>query len=491
MHIFSDKRCRRIGAYFLFFSMVIALLRSPQQVFADPASGTGTISGVNVYVRNEPGIEGTIMLVAVDTGQQVNIIGETTVDGKTWYQVTCTVGDTSYTGWTYGMYVSVNDSDTTSSAGTASNSAGTGTDSVGTTGSSTGTDTSSANNAGAQEPSESEAAEPEGTVKEFTVNGYVLHPADTIPEAIIPVGFSEDTITIDGAEYPCLSFSDGEMKFLYLLEEGETSGQLYLYDDLRDEVYPFIQLESKSGYLIAALPGGQQLLGSFFQDGGTYQFDTTVSAYPRYVFSSTQETAEDTAEEQQNQLEQDYAKLETAYNELVQKDSRMMYIDLGIIGVLLVVIIILIATRGKAKPDGTNGFEDEDDWDKEDWDKEDASGEVENSEETVVEETGEEETVEEELPAIDIAAVAEESPEEEEVSAEKIAAAPEIHEDEIPEAEIPEEEIPKEETAAAEEEPAEEIQTEETVATPELPAEETVAAPELPADDDDLVFIDL
>jgi hypothetical protein len=212
------------------------------------------------------------------------------------------------------------------------------------------------------------------------------------------------------------------MKFLYLLEEGETSGQLYLYDELRDAVYPFLQLESESGYLIAALPGGQQLLGSFFQDGGTYRFDTTVSAYPRYVFSAGEEAAEDTADEQQDQLEQDYAKLETAYDELQQKDSRMMYIGLGIIGVLLVVIIILIATRGKAKPARMNGFEDEDDWDKEDWDKEEESEEEEDSEKTVVEETGEGETAaekeeipeEEELPAIDIAAVAEEVPEEEE-----------------------------------------------------------------------------
>jgi hypothetical protein len=485
MHIFSDKRCRRTGAYFLFFFLVTVLLRLPQQVFADPASGTGTISGINVYVRNEPGIEGTSMLVAVDTGQPVNIIGQATVDGETWYQVTCTVGDSSYTGWTYGMYVSVNDSDTTSSTGTTSSTAGTtsssvgnGNDSAGTTSSSAGTDTSSANNAGAQEPAESEAAEPEGTVKEFTVNGYVLHPADTIPEAIIPVGFSEDTITIDDAEYPCLSFSDGEMKFLYLLEEGETSGQLYLYDELRDAVYPFLQLESESGYLIAALPGGQQLLGSFFQDGGTYRFDTTVSAYPRYVFSAGEEAAEDTADEQQDQLEQDYAKLETAYDELQQKDSRMMYIGLGIIGVLLVVIIILIATRGKAKPARTNGFEDEDDWDKEDWDKE------EESEETVAEEIVEaEENIpeEEELPAIDIAAVAEEVPEAEE-------DIPEV--EELPvveiaaeEEQIPEEKIPEAETATAEEEPAEEIPAEETVTAPEPPAEDD--------DDDDLVFIDL
>jgi hypothetical protein len=487
MHIFSDKRCRRTGAYFLFFFLVIALLRLPQQVFADPASGT--ISGDNVFVRNEPGIDGTTMLVAVDSGQPVNIIGQTTVDGKTWYQVTCTVGDTSYTGWTYGLYVTVNDSDTTASsaatggtgtgsAGTGTSSAGTGTSSTGTGNSSAGTTTGSAGstssgNAGVQEPAEPE--EPEGTVKEFTVNGYVLHPADTIPEAIIPVGFSEDTITIDDAEYPCLSFSDGEMKFLYLLEEGETSGQLYLYDELRDAAYPFLQLESESGYLIAALPGGQQLLGSFFQDGGTYRFDTTVSAYPRYVFSSGEEAAEDTADEQQTQQERDYAKLEAAYNKLQQKDSRMQYIGFGIIGVLLLVIIVLIATRGKSKPDQADEFEDEDDWDKEDWEAE------EEPEETVAEEIVEEETVaeeetdeaeeeipEEELPEIDIAAVAEEAPEAEVVAVEEDILA---------------------------EEPAVAVASVEEAAAPEeIPAEETVTAPELPAeedDDDDLVFIDL
>jgi hypothetical protein len=447
---------------------MIALLRSPQQVFADPTSGTGTISGDNVFVRNEPGIDGTTMLVAVDSGQKVNIIGQTTVDGKTWYQVTCTVGDTSYTGWTYGMYVTVNDGNTTSAStttgGTGSSTAGTGTSSTGTGSStagtttnsagssSTGTDTSSSNNAGAQDAAASE--EPEGTVKEFTVNGYVLHPADTIPEAIIPVGFSEDTITIDDAEYPCLSFSDGEMKFLYLLEEGETSGQLYLYDELRDAVYPFLQLESESGYLIAALPGGQQLLGSFFQDGGTYRFDTTVSAYPRYVFSSGEEAAEDTADEQETQQERDYAKLEAAYNKLQQRDSQMLYIGFGIIGVLLLVIIVLIATRGKSKPDQADEFEDEDDWDKEDWEVEEEPGE------TVAEETVEEETVEKET-------VAEKE--------ETVEAEEEISE---------EEELPAIEIASVEE----------AAAPEEIPAEETVTAPELPAeedDDDDLVFIDL
>jgi hypothetical protein len=265
------------------------------------------------------------------------------------------------------------------------------------------------------------------------------------------------------------------MKFLYLLEEGETSGQLYLYDELRDAAYPFLQLESESGYLIAALPGGQQLLGSFFQDGGTYRFDTTVSAYPRYVFSSGEEAAEDTADEQQTQQERDYAKLEAAYNKLQQKDSRMQYIGFGIIGVLLLVIIVLIATRGKSKPDQADEFEDEDDWDKEDWEAE------EEPEETVAEEIVEEETVaeeetdeaeeeipEEELPEIDIAAVAEEAPEAEVVAVEEDILA---------------------------EEPAVAVASVEEAAAPEeIPAEETVTAPELPAeedDDDDLVFIDL
>ncbi len=76
----------------------------------------GTINATNVYVRNAAGTSGTYMLVALNSGHQVNIVGQTTVDGAIWYQVTCTADGVSYTGWVYGAYVTIS-SDTASTDG--------------------------------------------------------------------------------------------------------------------------------------------------------------------------------------------------------------------------------------------------------------------------------------------------------------------------------------------------------------------------------------
>lgn len=67
----------------------------------------GTITGNNVYVRDGAGTSGTTKLVALDSGHQIDIIGETTVNGATWYKHNCTKNGVNYTGWTHGSYVSV------------------------------------------------------------------------------------------------------------------------------------------------------------------------------------------------------------------------------------------------------------------------------------------------------------------------------------------------------------------------------------------------
>lgn len=67
----------------------------------------GTIIGNNVYVRDAAGTSGTTKLVALDRGHQIDIIGETTVGGATWYKHNCTKNGVNYTGWTHGSYVSV------------------------------------------------------------------------------------------------------------------------------------------------------------------------------------------------------------------------------------------------------------------------------------------------------------------------------------------------------------------------------------------------
>lgn len=75
---------------------------------AQTVIATGTINATNVYVRDAAGTSGTNILVALNSGHQVNIIGQTTVSGGTWYQITCSVNGVNYTGWTYAPYVTIN-----------------------------------------------------------------------------------------------------------------------------------------------------------------------------------------------------------------------------------------------------------------------------------------------------------------------------------------------------------------------------------------------
>ena len=71
-------------------------------------AATGTITGTNVYVRNEPGTVGTTKVTALNWGHTVDIIGETKVNGVVWYQVSGTQDGKSFTGWTISTYIKLN-----------------------------------------------------------------------------------------------------------------------------------------------------------------------------------------------------------------------------------------------------------------------------------------------------------------------------------------------------------------------------------------------
>lgn len=88
------------------------------QISGDTASQTtsGTINGIYVAVRNAAGTSGTQVLCHVDTGQALQILGQTTVNGATWYNVSLSAGGKNYTGWVYGEYVKVSDGGTAADA---------------------------------------------------------------------------------------------------------------------------------------------------------------------------------------------------------------------------------------------------------------------------------------------------------------------------------------------------------------------------------------
>lgn len=74
---------------------------------ASGAYATGTITGGNVYVRNAAGTSGTTKVVSLNWNHQVDIIGETRVNGVVWYNVKGTLNGKAFTGWTISTYIKV------------------------------------------------------------------------------------------------------------------------------------------------------------------------------------------------------------------------------------------------------------------------------------------------------------------------------------------------------------------------------------------------
>lgn len=104
------KPLKKIHKIMLCLGIIVSLLVCSisvyQNIYAD-TKRTGTITGNNVYVRNAAGTTGSYKVTALNKGDTVEIIGETTVDGSIWYQVEGTVDGVSYTGWTISRYIQV------------------------------------------------------------------------------------------------------------------------------------------------------------------------------------------------------------------------------------------------------------------------------------------------------------------------------------------------------------------------------------------------
>lgn len=68
----------------------------------------GTITGDDVYVRNEAGTSGTYKLVSLYKGHEVEILAQTMINGtNVWYRIRCVVDETTYIGWTSGNYITI------------------------------------------------------------------------------------------------------------------------------------------------------------------------------------------------------------------------------------------------------------------------------------------------------------------------------------------------------------------------------------------------
>lgn len=245
----------------------------------------------------------------------------------------------------------------------------------------------------AEEENQPEEQQSADGSKVFTINGQNYIPADTIPEDVIPADFSESAVSIDGTDYPALSFTKAELTLLYLIPENtEDAGKLYLYNTNDGNVYPFILLHTDSHYAIVQNPDAASVPEGFTQTSVTVGETENVTAYHRndavqnpdsdfyylyclndqgqnywYQYDNAEGTYQryaeqlDSSSEQQNENEQ----YNEALNQLKKMKQKNRYMIFGMIfgaAILIIIIInLLIARKDQDGLDDAYDDPDEDD----------------------------------------------------------------------------------------------------------------------------------
>lgn len=245
----------------------------------------------------------------------------------------------------------------------------------------------------AEEENQPEEQQSADGSKVFTINGQNYIPADTIPEDVIPADFSESAVSIDGTDYPALSFTKAELTLLYLIPENtEDAGKLYLYNTNDGNVYPFVLLHTDSHYAIVQNPDAASVPEGFTQTSVTVGETENVTAYHRndavqnpdsdfyylyclndqgenywYQYDNAEGTYQryaeqlDSSSEQQNENEQ----YNEALNQLEKMKQKNRYMIFGMIfgaAILIIIIInLLIARKDQDGLDDAYDDPDEDD----------------------------------------------------------------------------------------------------------------------------------
>lgn len=245
----------------------------------------------------------------------------------------------------------------------------------------------------AEEENQPEEQQSADGSKVFTINGQNYIPADTIPEEVIPAGFSESSVSIDGTDYPALSFTKAELTLLYLIpENSEDAGKLYIYNTNDGNVYPFVLLHTDSHYAIVRNPDAASIPEGFTQMSVTVGETEKVTAYHRndaaetpdsdfyylyclndqgqnywYQYDNAEGTYQryaeqlDNSSEQQNENEQ----YNEAMNQLEKMKQKNRYMIFGMIfgaAILIIIIInLLIARKDQNGLDDAYDDPDEDD----------------------------------------------------------------------------------------------------------------------------------
>ncbi len=218
---------------------------------------------------------------------------------------------------------------------------------------------------------------------EFVINGATLTPAEVIPDDVVPADFTASTIELSGVEYPCLQYNNGAVTLLYFVEEDAQSGALYVYEQSTQSVYPYIRLNSESGYILVLVPAQEQVDESWQEisltlegkgiadafrsvqlpedfyylyamnqagEQGWYLYDSIEGTYLRYVPAAEEEpvTEDSINAEEYEHLKAGYQQLSDELEQTNQRNRLYIGILAGVIVILFIGIVILfvLSRRG-------------------------------------------------------------------------------------------------------------------------------------------------
>lgn len=194
---------------------------------------------------------------------------------------------------------------------------------------------------------------------EIKIDGKVYHLSDEFKDEEIPVGFERTKKVIKNQESVVLTRDKGKL-IVACLAGDEGKKELYLYDEKKDEFYPFLQIKVSDGkYIIPVamdekmeLPQGYKKVTLKLQDKeiqawqgkdkdfyiiqavndegiiGFYRYDAKENTYQRYIF---EDSKVDSKKEQADKI-----------NILGNLSMDSKYCGATILGLSLLTIVLLI-----------------------------------------------------------------------------------------------------------------------------------------------------
>lgn len=226
---------------------------------------------------------------------------------------------------------------------------------------------------------EAQAGNPEG----ITLNGHSFNLAETVPEDIIPKGFSVAEVACQGQQVQGLQFDkEPSLKLVYLTTPStEVKNTLAVCEEGSGSIYPFRKVSIGKKFVILLDPPAEAgLSGSYTQAAakvgkfedvpvferegsefslvyaassqgniGWYQYDTVEKSFQRYVQDGTAASGlgmdEEESSAQMQGLRNAYKDLEEQYNHRKDSSRKTISVLVFVVVVLVVIIINLLLRR--------------------------------------------------------------------------------------------------------------------------------------------------